>query len=245
MKSRLLLEGSFFPGGNRDLDYFFYDYRVNECRRLHAAGLRGGAEGQAEDCVLGGRLQEPGAERALHRPGLAALLPWVQYLMPMDYRSHYGGDFETHLDLLAESIQQQKIWARDFEHFWPGVAASQLYEEEREPLTRMRRLLRDGGQDVAGIRAAFAVVEPRLKAFAPDLHGAIEAYLAEPKEAERVAAKLDAFVASVPEGYYSPERLTKTLERVRAQDVEGVVIFSTGGISSLRLWEAVGEFFGK
>jgi hypothetical protein len=171
--------------------------------------------------------------------------PWVQYLMPMDYRSHYGGDFETHLDLLAESIQQQKAWARDFEHYWPGVAASQLYDEEREPLTRIRRLLRDGGPDVAAIQAAFAGVEPRLKTFAPDLHDAIEAYLKEPKEAESVAAKLDAFLASVPEGYYPPERLTRTLERVRAQDVEGVVIFSTGGISSLRLWEAVGEFFGK
>jgi len=29
MKSRLLFEGSFFPGGNRDLDYFFYEYRAH------------------------------------------------------------------------------------------------------------------------------------------------------------------------------------------------------------------------
>ena len=171
--------------------------------------------------------------------------PWVQYLMPMDYRSHYAGDFETHLDLLAESIQQQKAWARDFAHFWPGVAASQLYDEEREPLARMRRLLREGEKDVAGMQAAFDKVAPRLKTYAPDLHGAIEAYLKEPKSPEDTAAKLDAFLSSVPEGYYPPDRLTKTLERVRAQDVEGVVIFSTGGISSLRLWEAVGEFFGK
>ena len=42
--------------------------------RVHARGLRGGAEGQAADGVLGGRLQEPRAERSLHRPGLAALL---------------------------------------------------------------------------------------------------------------------------------------------------------------------------
>ena len=107
--------------------------------------------------------------------------PWVQYLMPMDYRSHYAGDFETHLDLLAESIQQQKAWARDFPHLWPGVAAYQLYDEEREPLTRLRRLLRDGGKDVAEMQAAFDKVAPRLKTYAPDLHGALEAYLKEPK----------------------------------------------------------------
>ena len=37
----------------------------------------------------------------------------------------------------------------------------------------------------------------------------------------------------------------KVLERVRAQDVEGVVIFSSGGITSARLWKAVEEFFGE
>jgi len=171
--------------------------------------------------------------------------PWVQYLMPMDYRSHYAGDFETHLDLLAESIQQQKLWARDFPHFWPGIAAYQLYDEEREPLTRIRRLLRDGGKDMADIQAAFDKVAPRLRTYAPGLHGALEAYLREPTSPEDAAAKLDAFFANVPEGYYPPERLTKTLEHVRAQDVEGIVIFSSGGITSARLWGAVGEFFGK
>ena len=32
---------------------------------------------------------------------------------------------------------------------------------------------------------------------------------------------------------------------MRAQDVEGVVIFSTGGITSAKLWKAVEEFFGR
>jgi hypothetical protein len=171
--------------------------------------------------------------------------PWVHYLMPMDYRSHFGGDFETHLDLLAEAVQQQKAWARDFAHFWPGVAAYQLYEEERGPLTRIRGLLRDGGKDVPEMRASFDRVAPRLKTFAPELHGALEAYLRDPKYTAEPAAKLDGFFANPPDGYYPPERLTKVLERVRAQDVEGVVIFSSGGITSARLWKAVEEFFGR
>ena len=135
------------------------------------------------------------------------------------------------------------------------MAAYQLYDEEREPLTRLRRLLRDGGQDVAGMRAAFDKVAPRLRAYAPDLHGALEAYLKAPKgpepgesptaPGEELVGKLDAFFANVPAGYYPPERITKTLERVRAQGIEGVVIFSAGGITSARLWEAVGEFFGR
>ena len=96
------------------------------------------------------------------------------------------------------------------------------------------------------MQAAFDKVAPRLKTYAPELHDALERV---PEGARRTpktpAAKLEAFLANVPEGYYPPERLTKVLERVRAQDVEGVVIFSSGGISSARLWTAVGEFFGR
>jgi hypothetical protein len=156
----------------------------------------------------------------------------------------------------APTLRGRAVWANpreaglteasvDFAHFWPGVAAYQLYEEERGPLTRIRGLLRDGGKDVAGMQAAFDTVAPRLKTFGPEPHGALEAYLKDPKDPAEPAAKLDAFFASPPEGYYPPERLTKVLERVRAQDVEGVVIFSSGGITSAKLWKAVEEFFGK
>jgi len=88
---------------------------------------------------------------------------------------------------------------------------------------RLRRLLRDGGKDVAEMQAAFDQVAPRLRTFAPDLHGAIEAYLKDPKDPAEASSKLEGFFANPPEGYYPPERLTKVLERVRAQDVEGVV----------------------
>jgi len=245
MKSRLLLEGSFFPGGNRDLDYFFYEYRAHHVAEFTRQVFEEVRKVKPNMEFSAAVFKNPVQSGRFIGQDWRRFSPWVQYLMPMDYRSHYGGDFETHLDLLAESIQQQKVWARDFPHFWPGVAAYQLYDEEREPLTRMRRLLRDGGKDVAEMQAAFDKVAPRLKAFAPDLQGAIEAYLKDPKDPAEPAAKLEAFLANVPEGYYPPERLTKTLERVRAQDVEGVVIFSTGGIASARLWGAVEEFFGR
>jgi hypothetical protein len=171
--------------------------------------------------------------------------PWVQYAMPMDYRSHFGGDFETHLDLLAEAIQRQKEWARGFAHLWPGVAAYQLYAEEREPLTTMKRLLEEGGKEADALRAAFAAAAPRLRSHAPELHAALAASLEDPTGAPSSLAKLEAFLADVPEGYYPADKLTRTLERVRAQDVEGVVIFSSGGITSAKLWKAVEEFFAR
>lgn len=244
MKSRLLLEGSFFPGGNRDLDYFFYEYRAHHVAlftrevKEAVAKRKPGVEFSAavfRNPVQSGRFIGQDWRR---------FAPWVDTLMPMDYRSHYAGDFEAHLDLLAENVQQQKAWARDFKRLWIGVAAYQLYAAEREPLVRMRSLLREGGS-LAELRAAFEPIDPPLAAAAPELRAALAAYLAEPRQPEAVAAKLDGFLASPPPGYYPPERLTRTLERVRAQGIEGVVIFSAGGLTSAGLWPAAGEFFGR
>jgi uncharacterized lipoprotein YddW (UPF0748 family) len=244
MKSRLLLEGSFFPGGNRDLDYFFYEYRAHHIalftRQVKEAVQKGKPRVEFSAAVF----RNPVQSGRFIGQDWRRFAPFVDTLMPMDYRSHYAGDFETHLDLLAENIQQQKQWARDFRRLWIGIAAYQLYDAEREPLVRIRSLLREGGP-LAEIRAAFDRVAERLATPAPELKAAISAYLQEPEGPEELAAKLDAFLASSPPGYYPPETLTRTLERVRAQDVEGVVIFSTSGLTSAGLWPAVADFFGR
>jgi hypothetical protein len=242
MQSRLLLDGSFFPGGHHDLDYFFYEYRVHHVEQFTrevaeaVRKVRPGVEFSAavfRNPVQSGRFLGQDWRR---------FSPWVQYLMPMDYRSHYAGDLNAHLELLAESIQQQKTWARDFPHLWIGVAAYQLYDEERQPLSDLRALIRAGGPS-ASARAVFDKVSARLRTVAPDLHAGIESYLREAKADATLAAKLDAFLASPPPDFYPPERFLKTLETVRAQEVEGIVVFSTSFLTSGRLWDALGRFF--
>jgi uncharacterized lipoprotein YddW (UPF0748 family) len=244
MKSRLLLEGSFFPGGNRDLDYFFYEYRAHHVALFVRQVKEAVAKAKPKVEFSAAVFRNPVQSGRFIGQDWRRFAAWVDTLMPMDYRAHYAGDFEAHLDLLAENVQQQKEWARDFRRLWIGIAATQLYDAERDPLVRLRSLLREGGS-AEEIRAAHDKVAGRLQSKAPELDAAIVAYLREPKDAEALALKLDAFLASPPGGYYPPEKLTRTLERVRAQCVEGVVIFSAGGIASSGLWPAVGDFFGR
>jgi uncharacterized lipoprotein YddW (UPF0748 family) len=244
MKSRLLLEGSFFPGGNRDLDYFFYDYRAHHIARFTREVFEEVRKVKPKVEFSAAVFKNPVQSGRFIGQDWRRFAPWVQYLMPMDYRGHFAGDFETHLDLLAESIQQQKTWAADFQHLWIGVAASQLYDAERGPLERLRRLAREGGS-VAEMQAELDTVGPRLLAYAPDLHAAIAAHLREPGNGEALAARIDTFLAAMPAGYEPKDRLTKTLDTVRAQGVEGVVIFSTGGLTAGNLWDAVEDFFGR
>jgi uncharacterized lipoprotein YddW (UPF0748 family) len=244
MKSRLLLEGSYFPGGNRDLDYFFYEYRAHHVAQFTREVFEVIRKVKPRIEVSAAVFRNPVHSGRFIGQDWRRFSPWVQYLMPMDYRGHFAGSFETHLDLLAETIQQQKVWARDFPHLWIGVAAYQLYDEQREPLTRLRALLtRDA--PAAEVQAPFSLVAARLERLAPDLHSALAAHLKSPGPSGALVEKLSAFLARPPAGYFPPEKLTATLERVRAQGVEGVVIFSTSGLTSAGLWDTVGAFFGK
>ena len=244
MNSRLLLEGSFFPGGNRDLDYFFYEYRAHNVAEFTRQVFEEARKARPRMQFSAAVFKNPVQSGRFIGQDWRRFSPWVQYLMPMDYRSHYAGDFETHLDLLAESIRQQKAWARDFPHLWIGLAAYQLYADERDPLNRVRALLREGGS-LEDLQTAFERVAPRLREYAPELREAIASHLREPTRPEELAAKIDAFLEEAPLGYYPPERLTKTLERVRAEGVEGVVIFSAGGLHQTGQWGAVRDFFGR
>jgi uncharacterized lipoprotein YddW (UPF0748 family) len=242
MKSRFLLNGSFFPGGNHDLDHFFYQYRVDAVKAFvrevfeEVRRIRPRLEVSAavfKDPILSGRFIGQDWRQ---------FPDWVQYAMPMDYRSHFAGDFETHLNLLEEAIERQKKLARDYQHLWIGIATSNIYDEERAPLMRMRELLGSGGQ-AADIRGAFEQVSARLRQYGPDVAEAIEDYLRNPGKSSDAQKRLQAFLARVPPGYYTPEKFAMTLERVRKTGVEGIVIFSASGIGAAGLWDTVEKAF--
>jgi hypothetical protein len=108
----------------------------------------------------------------------------------------------------------------------------------------MRKLISSGGS-AEEIRVAWSKVASHVGEYAPDLAKAISEYLREAKDREAVQKSLNAFIANIPPGYYTPEKLLRTLERVKKTGVEGIVIFSAGGISSARLWDAVEKFFSE
>ena len=115
MKSRLLLEGSFFPGGNRDLDYFFYEYRAHHVALFVRQVKEAVARDEAEGRVLGGRVPEPGAERPLHRPGLAPLLGLGR---------HADADGLPRLTTRATSRRTSTCWPRTSSSRRSGRATS-------------------------------------------------------------------------------------------------------------------------
>ncbi|MBX7134760.1 MAG: hypothetical protein K1X67_18995 [Fimbriimonadaceae bacterium] len=131
-KARFLLDGSSFPGGRADLDYFFYTYRttwIDRFCRESAEAVRAARPGMKlsaavfKNPVLSGRF----IGQDWRRWG-----QWLDIALPMDYRDHFPGTFPQYLDLLAATIQRQKGWAAEFEALIPGIAVNFLYKEETQ-----------------------------------------------------------------------------------------------------------------
>jgi uncharacterized lipoprotein YddW (UPF0748 family) len=244
MKSRFLLQGSFFPGGNHDLDYFFYQYRIEAVCEFARQVFQAVRAVKPQMEISAAIFKNPVHSGRFIGQDWRRFADWVQYAMPMDYRSHFPGDFETFLDLLQESVESQKQWASRFQHLWIGVAVHDLFQEEREPLTTLRELL-SSGRSTDEIKAVYEKISGRLPAYGPALAKTISDYLQDPKDRTAVQKELSVFLSNMPVGYLPPEKLLRTLERIKETSIEGIVIFSAGGIRSAQLWDAVGTFFSK
>jgi hypothetical protein len=238
MKANFLLHGSFFPGGLRDLDHFFYTYRthwVTQAVREVAEAVRQVKPGIEISAAV---FKNPIHSGRFIGQDWRQFAPWVEYCMPMDYRDHFPGDFDTHLDLLEETVRRQREWARDFRHLWIGIAINFLYGEEERPLRVIGSML-SAGRAAEEVRLQFEKVSAGLQAVAPELHGRLSAWLS--GSGEDVSEEFQAFLADVPTSYWPREKLERTLERVRSTGVEGICIFCDDQLLRYGMWDTVRE----
>lgn len=130
VKSRFLLDGSFFAGGRHDLDYFFYLYRthqINEFARLSHEAVK---VANPKVKISGAIFKNPVHSGRFIGQDWRQFARWQEITIPMDYRDHFPGTFSQYLDLLEESIYRQKGWARESEALYIGIAINFLYKEE-------------------------------------------------------------------------------------------------------------------
>jgi hypothetical protein len=250
MKADFLLHGSFFEGGLHDLDYFFYAYRIHwikEFAREVQAAVRAVKPRMPISAAL---FKNPIHSGRFIGQDWRQLAPYIDVCVPMDYRDHFPGSFEHYLDLLEETIHQQKEWAKDYRDLWIGFAINFLYVEEERPLRRLEQLLpSEAGSEE--IRAEFDKVAHRLRPVAPVLHERFRDWLDHDgggngdklKQRAALAKAFAQFAQNVPGVYWPKEKLFRTIERIKSTGVNGISIFCEEQIERYGLWDAVHEAF--
>ena len=264
-KSDFLLEGSFFDGGRKDLDHFFYEYRIhwiNEFARECAAAVR--------DARPGMKISSAVFKNAIHSGRFIGQdwrqhAPYVDVAMPMNYRAHYPGSFDDYLTLLAETISEQKVWARDYKEYYPGCAINHMYWEEELPLQALALAAELG--DATNACGFFHDISSRLSDIDQELSDEVSQWVGagnasnldnahrylSHKRAEffevvegqpaNFAERLRQFADDPPTSYWPKEKLERLVETVERSGVDGMVLFCEGHLHKYGLWETAKSLF--
>jgi uncharacterized lipoprotein YddW (UPF0748 family) len=142
-KADYILNGSTIPGGPPDMRYIFYDYRIrqidNFVREAHERVKRINPKIEVSAAVF----KNPILSGRFIGQQWQEWTPWVDVFMPMTYRSHFAGSFESYLDHLTEVTAQQLQWIRREKPLYAGIASTYLYREEMQPFDEIRDRVND------------------------------------------------------------------------------------------------------
>ncbi|MFQ6070792.1 MAG: family 10 glycosylhydrolase [Candidatus Aminicenantales bacterium] len=243
-KAEFLLEGRTI--NRQDMDYFFYETRCDIITRF------------VREATERARLIKPEIEfsaavfinpmRSGRNIGQrwTDFIPWIDFMIPMNYRSHFQGSFEDYLAYLKDYIKAQKRWCRGESILYSGITGHYIYREEREPWEKAGKVLENDRMSDSQKQEFRQLMEKNIEYLsrfssqrAGELKGSFESYLEGSLDKKELREKIRAVLSDPPEGFFPGEKLIRTIETVKKAGAEGVVIFSAGIITRNKLWPAL------
>jgi uncharacterized lipoprotein YddW (UPF0748 family) len=265
-KADFILNGRTIPGGPPDMRYFFYDYRQyqikNYVRELatHVRSLNPKVE------ISAAVFKNPILSSRFIGQHWNDWTRWIDVFMPMTYRSHFAGSFESYLDHLTETTERQLEWVNREKPVYAGIATTYLYREELDPITDMRERANEmkalRADDVQGraekaraIQANFEAVKTRLAQVAPETEKELAAVIgpvvandgagATTAAIDQLIARVSKLRSDLPPGYFPPEKLLQSIAAARKARPDGIVIFAAGNLTIEKLWPALETAFRR
>jgi len=261
-----ILNGRSRPGGPPDMRYFFYDYRAKQIdtfvREVHDSVKRINPKIEVSAAVF----KNPVQSARFIGQQWHEWSPWMDIFMPMTYRSHFAGSFESYLDHLTEVTARQLEWTRHQRPLYAGIASSYLYREEYKPFDDIR----DRVDELKTIAATDATARAVKAKAINQAYESMRGRLAEvaPERARELATLVMAVTdndardvttaaldnlgkgiaqlrADMPAGFLPPEKLTRAIEAARKANPDGIVIFAAGSITREKLWPALETSFKR
>lgn len=265
-KADFILNGRTIPGGPADMRYFFYDYRQQQIKNFVkelATNIRS-LNRKVE--ISAAVFKNPILSSRFIGQHWNDWTPWIDVYMPMTYRSHFAGSFESYLDHLTETTARQVEWVNHEKPIYAGIATTYLYREELQPIddirdrvSEMKGLPADDtkgrAEKARAIRTSFDTMKPHLAEVAPEAEKEIailiDAVVAGDGSAatnaalENLAARMSRLRSDLPPGYFQPEKLLKSIEAARKAQPDGIVIFAAGNLNIEKLWPTLETAFKR
>ena len=259
-KADYILNGRTIPGGPDDMRYFFYDYRAHQIETFVRETTESVKRINPNVGVSAAVFKNPILSGRFIGQHWDHWTPWIDVYMPMTYRSHFAGSFESYLDHLTESTARQIEWIRRQKPLYAGIATTYLYREEYQPFDEIRDRVgefqalpttdaKGRAEKARAIKAAYETMRQRLARFAPDKEREIGSLInavsanegkgATPAALDDLAKTIVALRANPPTGFLPPEKLTRSIEAARKAKPDGIVIFAAGSLDRENLWQTL------
>ena len=263
-KADYILNGRTIPGGPNDMRHYFYEYRAAQMDRFVREVTEAVKLVNPKVEVSAAVFKNPVQSGRFIGQHWERWNPWIDVYMPMTYRSHFAGSFESYLDHLTEVTQRQVEWVRGERPIYAGVASTYLYREELKPFDEVRDRLAewqalpatDGkgrAERAAAIKAAYAEGRERLAKYAPatertlsrmiDTATANDGSRATAESLAELSKTLAAFRADLPAGFLPPEKLRMAIRAARKANPAGIAIFAGNSLTREKLWHVLEEEF--
>jgi hypothetical protein len=176
--------------------------------------------------------------------------PWLDIVIPMNYREFFQGSFEDYLAYLEEMVKAQKRWCAGKSHPYAGIDAIYIFQEEKEPWDKMLALLDSPAMDDTAQAELRNLMEKNIRYLekfsapqARELRRLLKAFLENKVQKEKLIEFVKGILNDPPVGFYPEEKLLRTIETVRKAAAEGVVIFSAYHLTQKKLWPALEKAF--
>lgn len=131
-KAKWLLGGKTMKDGPVDLNYFFYEYRVDAITRYKRLATARTRAIRPEFEWSAAVFKNPYLSGRNIGQRWTDWTDQVDQMMPMNYRSHFPVEFERFLTQLEETVKWQKELCGDKCKLLAGIDASYIYKEEAE-----------------------------------------------------------------------------------------------------------------
>ena len=255
-KADFFRKGSYIKNGLKDMNYFFFEYRSDAIKRFIRESWEAVHKIRPDIEVSAAVFKNPQVGGRFIGQRWRDFAPWINIMMPMSYRSHFQGDFETFLKLLEEYSRYEVKWAKGLTHLYLGITAHYIYREEYEPLNNIYNLLNKAKNKTyeknwnKNIQRSYQQIKKNLSNSAPSLEVKISSLVKKISEKDLTSVipllnEIDTLRKNPPPGFYPGEKLKKAIEAVRRGGVEGVVIFAASHIENKKLWSTLEEAFSE
>jgi uncharacterized lipoprotein YddW (UPF0748 family) len=248
-KAAYLLNGSSI--NRNDLDYYFYETRVDAITRFVRESTEKARKINPNIEVSAAVFINPMRSARHIGQRWTDFASWIDIMAPMDYRSHFQGNFEDYLVYLEDYVRAQKKWCGGQSALYPGITGHYIYQEERASWEAAIDILSSENIDSQGDELKKLMTEniAYLRNFsagrAEGLDARFHSYLENKIGKDILLDETRKVLSDPPPGFFPEDKLLRTIQTVKRAGADGVAIFAAGIIHRNKLWPALKKAFAQ